>query len=380
MNASTIYINPGGWEVREFSHSQYQSYKFCPKKFYWERVVGWRQKQGAGMDFGKAIETGVKAVYQKLDPVEQFELQWAGARKNEKLNYKDGENWETFHAAGVGLMTRFAKDWQKYPPRNPIFPGYRNALKIKDERSGKIYQTIPDLIDHDAQGEFIVDVKAMGNLLDESVPGLVAMDMQLRTQAAVHYRFSPNKTWRVALWNFCTKPKRVDSASAEEIREVVGAIGAKCFGDAVALFIAHEANGLTYEKAGEFLRISNSKDVMKPLQAARKKDAELEARLNQAAEAVAAAHAPQYVIQWVEGTMTEEHANEALREELSVVPLIQQNYFPRAGGMRFPSNQCTWCSHRGLCMEELCGPREEYTQITNEELVRFDADSMEGWD
>jgi len=383
MTANAIYVNPTGWEVREFSHSQYNTYKQCPKKFYWERIVGWKQKQGAGMEFGKAIETGVKAIYQKLDPVEQFELQWAQAKENKKIVYKDGESWEWFHTAGVGLMTRFKNDWQKFPPRNPVFPDYKNALKIKDERTGKIYQTIPDLIDsspRDGRGEVIADIKAMGNLLNDEVPGLVVMDLQLRTQAAVHYRFSPNKTWRVALWNFCTKPKRVDAASAGEIVEAAMQVvvpSAEQLGEAVALYIAHEANGLTYEKAGEFLRIANPKEAMKPLTAAKKSDKELAEILERVASAVAEAHKPQYIIQWVEGTMTEEHANEGLREELSVVPLIQQNYFPHVGGMRFPNNKCVWCSHRGLCMEELCGPREEYTQITSAELYRFDADSID---
>lgn len=377
---SVIYVNPTGWEVREFSHSQYNAYKFCPKKFWWDRVRGWKQKQRASMEFGKAIEVGVKAHYAQMDPLEQFELYWQGVKANEKIVYAEKENWEWLRLAGAGLMLRFQKDWQDFPPRNPVWPEYKHALKRKDERTGVVFQTIPDLIDHDESGEFIADIKAQGNLLDTNVPGLVIMDLQLRTQAAVHYYYSPNKTYRVALWNFCTHPKRVDDASAEEIRANATHLAVNGLGDSVALYLAHECNGMAYEKAGEFLGITNSKELIKPLNAQRKKDATFAEQLDALARTISEAHKPQYVIQWVEGTMTREHAEEGLRDELSVVPQIQAGYFPLAGGIRFPNNQCTWCSHRGLCMEELRGPHEKYTEITKSELVRFDEDSMEGWD
>lgn len=380
MSANAIYVNPTGWAVREFSHAQYNQYKQCPRKFYWERIKGWKQKQGANMEFGKAIEAGVKAVYRGEDPVEHCEMYWATVRENPKIIYtKEDMGWEEFRIACVGLMSRFKKDWQKYPPRNPIFPGFKNSLKRKDARTGVVYQTIPDLIDKDSAGEFIADIKAMGNLLDTEVPGLVVMDLQLRTQAAVHYQYSPNKTYRVALWNFCTKPKRVDNPTADEIRSGSGEIGEIGMMDVIALRIAHETSAMNYEECATVLGIANPKEAMKALPN-KKKAPELHARIDAVIAKINDAHQPQYVIQWVEGVMTKEHAEEGLREELSVVPLIQAEYFPHVGGMRFPNNNCTWCSHRGLCMEELCGPREEYTQITNAELERFDADSMQGWD
>ena len=378
MSTTTIYTSQTGWEVREFSHSQYQSYKGCPKRFFFERVKGWKWKQGAIMEFGKDVQAAVEGFYtDRRDPVETFETLWAPRATDAKLVFDDKEPWAVLNAAGIGLMKKFAATWEKYPPRNPVFYNYKNALKVKDERTGVTYQTIPDLSDTDARGPFMADLKCMGNLLDDSVPGMVINDQQLRTQAAVFYKYRPDKTYRVALWGFCRKPKQMSAPTKDEILSACsdGPTGAR-----VALWVAHETSSMNFKQCGEFLGISNPEAVNKEFKLECKIDATLKADASRIAQRINDAHKPEYVIQWVEGQMTKEHAEEALAEELSVVSLIQQNYFPRVGGVRFPMNQCTWCSHRGLCMEDLYGPREEYTQITNAELVRADAAAMEGLD
>lgn len=376
--AKIIYTGPTGWEVREFSHSQYQAYRGCPKRFYFERVKGWKQRPGAALELGKGVEQSVRLFFQeKREPVETFEAAWEPLKENEKLQYPERESWQTFAAAGAGLMKKFRATWESFPPRDPAWPSFKNPLKVRDERTGVYYQTIPDLIDKDEKGRFIADLKCMGQLVDDSVPGMVVNDQQLRTQAHV------TQIYRVALWNFCRNPKQMSAATADEIYEVArAAAGGLRFQllPSLALHAAHEANGLTYDAAGEFLRIANPKDVMKEFRAACKAEPSAKELAETIAKQVSDAHQAEYVIQWVEGEMTPAHAEEAIAEECSVVPLIQASYFPRIGGVRFPNNECTWCSHRGLCMEELSGPREEYTKITNEELVRFDEAAMEGLD
>lgn len=375
MTTNAIYTNPTGWQVREFSHSQYQTYKQCGKKFYFERVLGWRQKQGAIMDFGKDVQSAVEAFFtDRRDPVETFEMLWAPREADTKLAFDDKEPWSVLNAAGVGLMNKFRATWDKYPPRNPVFYNFKNALKVKDDRTGASYQTIPDLSDADANGPYMADLKCMGGLLDDSVPGMVINDQQLRTQAAVFYKYRPEKTYRVALWNFCRKPKQMNAPTKDEIFSVCG--GTEYTTEFIALFVAHETSNMNFKDCGAFLGIANPEEVNKEFKRACKADQALKPLAESIAQRINDAHRPEYVIQWVEGTMTKEHAEEALAEELSVVSLIQQEYFPRVGGVRFPNNQCTWCSHRGLCMEELYGAREEYSKITADELVRFEESAL----
>jgi hypothetical protein len=397
-----IYTSPGGFAVYDFSHSQYSTYKGCPKRFEIERVRGWRRKPGAALEFGKAIEESVKRFYRDgvRDAVESFESQWelwnpvaletslkqtsATPEEIDKLlksvlaiEYPHGEAWQSMDLAGRGLMKTFVSKWESFPLRNPVFPEFKNPMKVRDSNTGNDYQTIPDAIDEDANGPFICDMKALGVLLDESVPGLVINDLQLRTQAAATMVF------RVALMNFCRKPKRGDALAPERIFEEVRAgLGGMRYQTVshVAMFAARETNGLTIDAAGEFLRIPNPKEITKEFNQLCKDDSSLKVLAQEITNTLAALNGPQYKIQWVEGTMTQEHAFEAVREEMSVVPLIQQGWFPRRGGVRFPDNDCTWCSARGLCMEEIFGKKPEYDAITEAELVRWDAKMMDGLD
>jgi PD-(D/E)XK nuclease superfamily len=395
-----IYIGPTGWEVYDFSHSQWSTYTGCPKRFQIERVKGWKQKPGAALEFGKSVETSVRRFYEegKRDPLETFEVSWelqspqglekvlteAGAqreeieaalRRLEKTQYPERENWESMLASGRGLMSRFKSEWQAFPPRDPAFPSFKNPLKVRDEATGNSYQAIPDLIDRDEHGHFIADIKCQGNLVDDSVPGLVITDMQLRTQAAV------TRIYRVALWNFCRHAKRRPPLPMERIfEEVRAAIGGTRFQvtQHVALYACRESTGMTIPEAGEYLRIANPKEIAKEWNKFKKDDPALAALADAVAKTLCDANAPEYKIQWIEATMPEEHAFEAIREEMSVVPLIKAEWFPRRGGVRFPDNQCTWCPARGLCMEEIFGPKPEYDAITQAEMEPFDHAAAEG--
>lgn len=397
-----IYTTPTGWKVFEFSHSQYSKYVGCGKRFEIERVRGWRQKPGAILEFGKAIEGAVKGFYvSRREPVENFERSWdlmepttlegilreaneqpdsisAKLKNVLAMNYPNGESWQTMNVAGRALMKTFAATWEQYPPRDPFFPDFkRNPYKVRDAATGHDYQAVPDLIDKDAAGPFIVDLKSLGNLLDDSVPGLVVNDKQLRTYAAV------TKIFRVALWNFCRKPKRGEALLAEsifeEVRKGVGGVRFQVVPH-VALFAAREANGLNIDDAGQFLGIANPQEINKEYKKLCKEDPSLKVLAEEIARTLSESNAPQFKIQWLEGTMTEEHAVEAIREEMSVIPQIKAGWFPRRGGLRFPENTCTWCPARGLCMEELFGPKPEYDAITREEMVKYDANMMDGLD
>lgn len=397
-----IYTGPTGWEVREFSHSQYNLYEGCGKRFEIERIRGYRQKPGASLEFGKAIERSVRLFYsEKRDPIETFEIAWnlvnpellegilkeanekpdsieARVRAALELQFPNGESWATMAVAGPGLMKNFVATWENYPPRNPYFPDFKkSAIKVRDESTGNDYQTIPDLIDEDAVGKFIADLKSLNGLLDDSVPGLVANDMQLRTQSAA------TRIFRVALWNFCRKPKRTDPVSPdrifEEVRKAVGGTRFQIISH-VALFAARKANDLTIDAAGEFLGIANPKEINKEWKGMISNEPGLAFLAGDIEKTVVALNALTYKIQWLEATIPQQHAFDAIRQEMSVIPLIQAGWFPRRGGIRFPDNTCTWCPMRGLCMEELFGSRPEYDAITAEETVRWDAKIMDGLD
>lgn len=373
MQKKPIYITKTGWEVFDFSHSQYAQYHSCGKKYEIMRVGGWKEKPGAAREFGIVLQEAVRLFYrEKRDPVETIESMWATS-KEVTYEYPDGEDWESFNRAAIGLMITLKKTWGSFPPRDPAWPDWKkDPFKVYNKETGLVYQTVPDLMDKDEQGHYIADLKTMGNLLNDDTPGLVVNDLQLRTQAAATH------IYRVALWNFCRKPKRVNPATPDEIKILVAsAVTIPDLIDAFALWVGRETNALNIDDAGKFLGIENPQDVNKGWKAAIKGSPELKGKAERVAEEIKSKHRPQYVIQWVHGTMTQQHAEDGLREEMSVIPLIQSGYFPRRGGIRFPDNSCTWCPVRGLCMEELHGPNPKYDEITKEHLVSWDSRAME---
>lgn len=373
IQAKPIYTTPGGFEVREFSHSQWRLYAECPRKFYFERILGWRRKGTAAIEFGHAVELAIREFYfQKcaLDPVPMFVAHWESRAKDAaKLDWPEGQTWESMKIHGSGLMTVLGRDWKKYKPRDPQFFDYkRNKLRIRDNATGSDYATVPDFMDKDADGRYITDIKALSYLINSPLPGMAVLDMQLATQAAA------TGVSRVSLWNFCWKPKRLASATRDEILT-------ECHGDAgLSIWVVRETNSLTIDEAGAFLQFENSKQLNEDFKRNKKLAPELAQESERIIATIKDRHKPQYVIQWLEGEMPREVALNAVREEMSVIPLIQAGYFPRRGGLRFPDNQCVWCSHRGLCMEELAGPRPEFTEVTNAELVPWDARAMEDLD
>jgi PD-(D/E)XK nuclease superfamily len=370
-----IYVTKTGFEVYDFSHSQYDQYHGCGKKYELMRVGGWKEKPGAAREFGIVLQESVRLFYkEKKEPVESIESAWHTFKGDASTiyEYPDGEDWDSFNRAGIGLMINLKKDWQKFPPRDPAWPDWkRDPFKVYNKETGLVYQAVPDLMDKDEQGHFIADLKAMGNLLNDDTPGLVVNDLQLRTQAAATH------IYRVALWNFCRKPKRVNPPTAEEIKAAV-AIGLQAsILEKMALLVARETSDMNIADAGKFLGIDKPDEVNKSWKADVKADPTLKEKALHIAEAINKNHKPQYVIQWVAGTMTQQHAEDGLREEMSVIPLIQQKYFPRRGGIRFPNNSCTWCKARGLCMAELHGPNPAYDEITNANLVSWDSKALD---
>ena len=370
VERTPIYTTPNGYQVYEMSHSQFSVYKTCPKRFYFERILGWRQKPGGAMMIGHSIQGAIEAFYrEEREPVETFETLWGLEREDQSLTWKEGESWETFRVAGVGLMTRFKRDWKDFPPRKPVFFNYKDRRLLRDAGTKNDYATIPDLIDRDERGEFLADIKCQGKLLSEKLVGQVALDRQICTQAAA------TGIYRVALWNFCRKPKRPEPLpSARVYDEVRAGIGGLRYQQLphIALTVAREVNGTTIDETGVYLGIPNSQELAKEWNKLKKEDPSLFTLAGEIAKTLSAIQAPVYKIQWLEATISKEYAFDAVRDEMSVVPLIKANYFPRRGGIRFPDDHCGFCPTRGLCLEELLGPRPEYDEITREELVRID--------
>jgi hypothetical protein len=383
-----LYETVKGWQVREFSNSQYNQYSESPAKYKWQRIHGWKERiDRATMKFGIDLQEAVRRYYKEgQHPVECFAALWL-LRKTETLDYGEKMTWEKFEIAGKGLMAAFLSKVDTFPIRKPVFLDMKDKQLpvINDPATGVSYKSIPDVIDADERGPFVCDIKAMDKLVNVETPGLIVNDSQLRTQAAT------TKIPRVVLWVFCRTPKSKDPLGKEVIFEFTKKILGRYAEQqaeiltSVALCVARESNALTIDDAGRFLELPDAQGLNKEWKARTKKDEALKNAPVEVLEALKPLVEPEYKIQWIEETMTMDWAMNAVHDQMSVIPQIQAEWFPCRCAMRWPRDNAPRCPFRGLCLENACAAptdaqREAWRKITEESLVRWDAQALAGLD
>lgn len=381
-----LYETVKGFSVRDFSNSQYNEYCDSPAKFKWKRIHGYKERiDRATMKFGIDLQEAVRSYYKEgKQPVETMAALWL-LRKTENLDYGEKMTWEKFNEAGKGLMTTFLRDVDKFPIRKPVFLDLKDKQLpvIKDPATGVQYKSIPDIIDRDEKGDFVCDMKAMDKLINDETPGMIINDSQLRTQAAT------TKIFRVVLWVFCRVPKAKEPLSPYQIldacQKILGEDHGVSIFNMVALTVARETNGFTIDNAGDFLGIAKPQDVNKEWKAQQKADPGLKTVPDEVLGFLKPQIEPEYKIQWLEGEMTEQHAMDAVHDQMSIIPQIQAEWFPCRCAVRWPRDFVQRCPFRGLCLKGACAnptPEQiaEWDRITDEGLIRWDAAALAGID
>lgn len=378
-----LYETVKGFQVRDFSNSQHSEYTDSPAKFKWKRIHGYKERlDRATMKFGIDFQEVIRSYYKEgQQPVETFEKLWL-LRKEETLDYGEKMTWEKFNEAGKGLAAAFLRDVDKFPIRRPVFLDFKDRQLpiIADPATGVNYKSIPDIIDRDEKGEMVIDIKAMDKLINDETPGMIINDSQLRTQAAT------TKIFRVVLWVFCRVPKAKEPLVKEAIFDAVKkAVPWDEYRIYIALSVARESNGLTIDDAGKLLGISNPQEVNKEWKAIVKKDEMLKTAPDDVLGILKPHIEPEYKIQWLEGEMTEQHAMDAVHDQMSIIPQIQAEWFPCRCAVRWPRDFVQRCPFRGLCLKGACAnptPEQiaEWDRITEEGLIRWDAAALAGID
>jgi hypothetical protein len=377
-----LYTTPRGFKVNELSNTMYGEYVESPAKFKWKRIFGWKLRfEWAPTKFGLDIQECIQLMLTAGDdPVETFRMKWE-SRKSQPLRYPGGMTWETMLEQGIGLMAHFARTSGDFSVPNPSFPVYKDRLKVLDKETGTYYTSIPDIIcGEDRSSSKIVDIKCLDRPIEVGTPGLVVNDTQLRTQAAV------SGIYRVALWVFVRVPRRPDPPSpAVILGELKNAIGQR-YRPMYGVYALRKIHEMTIEEAGKTVGIEDPQSGAKLLRQMREKEGnsfpEFEILDKFIAEQLDKMK-PAHQIQWIEGEMKPEWAQEAIRDQLSIVPQIKAGWFPCRCGVRWPDNAVHNCPFRGLCLKEATkNPTPEMLQawdaITNANLLRWDADSTEG--
>lgn len=347
----SLYTSASGREVNAHSYSGGSEFKFCRRKYKLHRLDGWQEKaKKAAPEFGKAIESAIQYFYengQKKDGcVDEFKRIWLKFQSVEMV-YTDAEgDWTSLYSTGSELCSLFEIKAATLPIQYPKF-----QLEFRKEvwpGTGLEFVAYVDLLSTlDDGSRRVVDIKTakLGLSLDQN---MLSLDPQLRRYAWVTGIRSVAFLWLVK--------SKTDSFKK---------------GDIITLL----ADTLDY-KAGQCLMVARYDSELNPPfligtpEVVQKMDEALKAISGKGATAAKDAVIAKYVcdgllcgvgrdsvtktkIQWIEAEIPESELKEigdsVGHEMVSIIDAGKENRWLKDGGVRWPANQCVFCSYRGIC-------------------------------
>jgi PD-(D/E)XK nuclease superfamily len=240
-----LYINAKGQPWRKHSYSAGNTFDQCPRKYFLQKVIGWREKDNkARFQFGKALETAIQHYHENNGEgaIERFIQEWQPNAMNTELSFtKVEKDWANLLQIGIemiklyqirqpalpipmGGQTLFQREYAK-----EVFPGDANYGEIED--AGKLdivayvdpmHPMLPRLNWKAEYGPFrpiIIDIKTAGADFPEEY-GIAAFDTQLR-------RYSWLSGIRdVGLLWFVKKGRSLQKGSSVTLLEAAGPLAA----------------------------------------------------------------------------------------------------------------------------------------------------------
>lgn len=161
--------SPRQWSsLLRISKSQIQTYLICPRKFYFQYVMGAMPEfLPAALPFGSALHGAVAAFYRAIKETgskpelgfitREFELEWGRATVGHRMSFKGKTSVDSHLALGKALLQKFYDEVQ---PRKVEAVEYPFAIVMSDPITGDPLDVslvgIIDLIESDDEGTLIV--------------------------------------------------------------------------------------------------------------------------------------------------------------------------------------------------------------------------------
>lgn len=353
-----LYINSKGTPWMKHSYSAGNTFDQCPKKYYLQKVLGWKEKDTkARFQFGKALETAVQHHHDNNGhgAIERFVQEWSPYKDNRDLQYtKVEKDWPTLLRTGtemiklyiirqpslpipLGGQVLFQREFVK-----EVFPGDPNYGEIED--AGKLdivayvdpaHPLLPKLNWRPEYGMLrpvIIDIKTAGQDFPEAY-GIAAYDTQL-------CRYSWLSGIRdVALLWFVKKSHSLQKGSSVTLLEDAG------------IFRAGQEAVVAQVDEGELLLVAND-FMIDEMEKAQGKKADGKTDQTNAAKArrdawlanfgvrVSSTVVTKQRLQFNAGFVSVESANEAgqiaARQIINIVNAWHTKQYPNTFGIRYP--------------------------------------------
>lgn len=356
-----LYINSRGYAVTRHSYSGGDSFNFCARRYYLERVQGWSERQErAATKFGIALEAGVTFWHQRGQNVQaavaEFQRLWVEHKDKESIYSKPEKDWESMNLTGAELITLYTILYPTLPyiVTNPkdsfqvnepfeVFPGTKLAgieftsyidliAEIKDNPDGpwkdytKSYDNQP----------VIIDIKTSG----KDIPELLMLDPQLRS-----YSWVKNIPLVAFLW-FRKMGRTISRGDMGTMLKTTSGLAA----GTPIIVMGKNALGewmVTPDQKAMDAMDAQFKGESKAVVLARSNFVEQHGKV--VSEDSFTKQRVQFAMARIPKASTEDIGRSIKRDIINIAAANENEFWPMQSGVRFPNEKCPNCAMRGIC-------------------------------
>jgi len=343
-----LYINSKGYYVTRHSYSGSDSFNYCARKYYLERVQGWTERdENAAKFFGIAVEQAVQFYHQHgmdvATAVAEFHRRWDEAKDKPYKYNKSDLDWNRLNLTGEEMVKLYAIKYPTFPyvVTNPqdsfqvetnfeVFPGTKLA--------GLEFTSYIDIVAQikDTFEPLIIDEKTSG----KDVPEYSVLDPQLRSYAWV-------KGWPNAAFVWYRKCGRtISKGDTVTFLEPYGGFqpGAEAIvmgRDILGNLMVTQSQRMVDEMDARF--VGESKAV--------KADrlGFIETNAKAVPERVVTKQQVLFKMVVITPESAEDIGRGIKRDIIAIVQATEKDFFPMQSGVRYPNEKCPNCPMRGIC-------------------------------
>ena len=349
-----LYINSKGYFVTRHSYSGSDSFNYCARKYYLERVQGWAEKlERSSTKFGIALEKGITFYHQHRQDVAgavaEFGRLWAESTDEKRaavnlspLTYtKSDLDWNRLNLTGQELIRLYAVRYPtfSYVVNNPQdFQVETNFEVFPDTKlAGIEFTSYIDLVAQikNTEKPLIVDIKTSG----KDVPEFTVLDPQLRSYSWV--KGYPDVAF---LW-FRKMGRSISKGDTVTFLEHYADLQP---GDDAIVLLKDEF-GIWVTQNQQVIDDMDAQFIgeSKAVKAARKEY--IEANSKFAPESAITKQRVQFKMAVITQESAEDIGRSIKRDVVNIAAANEKEFWPMQSGVRFPNEKCPMCAMRGIC-------------------------------
>lgn len=362
-----LYINSKGYHVTRHSYSGSDSFNYCARKYYLERVQGWSDKtERSSTKFGIALEKAITFWHQRgqdeASAVLEFVRLWAEHKDKPYTYTKSDLDWDRLNLTGQELIRLYTIRYPSFPyiVVNPkldfqvetnfeVFPGTKLA--------GIEFTSYIDLVAQikGSKEPLIVDIKTSG----KDVPEFTVLDPQLRSYAWV-------KGWSHVAFLWFRKTGRTIS-KGDTVTLLEAYAGLQPGDDAFVL--AKDEFGVWVTQDQRVVDEIDAKFEVNSKAVKQARQEYVEAQSKHAPESAVTKQRVQFKMATITPESTEDIGRSIKRDIVNIASATEKDFFPMQSGVRFPNEKCPNCSMRGICSGK---PELRDLLLVRKQLDEFD--------